>query len=507
MEEAESSYVVRDGRIEIVEKTWGLWESTNPYFRFPSLGHMFSMASQYIFGHWIHAGKTMGLAPYGDPRAFPEQIIEFTEQGLRIDTEWIIRLPPRSSLAAHLDETCRNLAAKVQAELESAMLFLTRRLHERTGCKDLCISGGVALNSVANGRVLRESPFEQLFITPAAGDSGIAIGAAMYGYHLTLGATCPWKSKGDFMGRPYTQCEIESALSGNQFVQFELVDDPGRLAAEDIAAGRIVAWFEGASEFGPRALGHRSILADARDAGIKTRLNETVKFRESFRPYAASILTEHLAEYFELDVSSPFMLMVAVARTEKRQQILGICHVDDTCRLQTVSPTYDGRYRSLLEHFLRITGVPLILNTSLNIRGEPMVETPADALQCFSGSAIDVLYLNNYRVTKTSIADVQDFERLVPALNEGVSLTSKSRVRDSAFLPPSLYAQTRAGHNLQLDPIQAALLYLVDGKKSIAEISEALSESTSDVDLRSLLSGLNLHGLVSFVNNPKKDQT
>jgi carbamoyltransferase len=212
MEEAESLYDADGSELRVVEKRWGLWEAGKPFLRFPSLGHMYSMASQYIFGGWEHAGKTMGLAPYGDAARFPDPIIECTDDGMTLDTAWITRLPERSPEPAHLDDVCRDVAAKVQAELERGIVHLCKLLHRATGRERLCLSGGVALNTVTNGRILRETPFSELFVTPAAGDTGTAIGAALYGHRLAAGELPGWSREDDFHGREYMDDELPAAL-------------------------------------------------------------------------------------------------------------------------------------------------------------------------------------------------------------------------------------------------------------------------------------------------------
>ncbi|HEX6870558.1 MAG TPA: carbamoyltransferase C-terminal domain-containing protein, partial [Micromonosporaceae bacterium] len=426
MEEAESMYLVdRTDCLTVVRKRWQLWDSSDPFLRFPSLGHMYSVASEYIFGHMQHAGKTMGLAPYGDASALPDPIIEYTVDGMRIDTEWVTRLPPRSDLPAHEDPTCRNVAAKVQAELERAVLHLCHELHAATGADELCLSGGVGLNSVANGLILRQTPFSRLFVTPAAGDSGVAIGAALYGHHQVTGARPRWRDYDNYHGHVYTSAEVRDAIDERAgFVEATEVPDVVEAAVRDILDGRFVGWFEGGSEFGPRALGHRSILCDPRPPDMRDRLNATVKFREPFRPYAASVLEEHVKEYFDVVDVDPFMMTVAPLVKPKTDVIASVCHVDDTCRIQTVAPDHPGWYRALIERFYQLTGVPLVLNTSFNIRGEPVIETADDALRCFLGCNLDVLYLNGLRVTKLTVATADDPEDLVPSLNDGLSLVA-----------------------------------------------------------------------------------
>lgn len=498
MEEAESQYVGRRDSLALIDKRWGLWESCQPYYRFPSLGHMFSMASQYIFGHWIHAGKSMGLAPYGDATALPGEIVTCTEQGISVNTRWIDDLPPRSGEAAHLDKTCRDLAAKVQSEIEKAMLHLAHGLYRKASSPNLCLCGGVALNSVVNGRLLREAPFDDVYIPPAANDTGIAIGAALYGYHQLTGTLPRWQYTHDFHGREYTNAEVSEVVSSNNCVNTTRPRDPAESAASDIAAGKVIAWFEGASEFGPRALGHRSILCDARDADIKNRLNSTVKFRECFRPYAASILSEHSSDFFELDRDSPYMLFVARVRACKLDLIPGVCHVDGTCRVQTVSSGYVGAYRRLIECFMSLTSVPMVLNTSLNVRGEPIVETPADAVRCFLATNIDVLYLNGLRITKIVLNKHRENGRLVPVLNEGLTMKDEATSVGGKWIPEAVHVQTRTGYKMTIDPIDRDVLRAVDGVRTAEEIRDTLSGEILVSVVINRLERFQTQGLVSF---------
>jgi carbamoyltransferase len=329
MEESESMYMVdEDDSLTLVRKRWGLWVSSDPFLRFPSLGHMYSVASEYIFGHMQYAGKTMGLAPYGDASRFPDPFIEYTPDGLVIDTEWITKVPARSSEPAHLDPICRDMAAKVQAELERAVLYLCTELHTLTGAEELCLSGGVGLNSVTNGMILRQTPFTRLFVTPASGDSGVAIGAALYGHRETTHQRVCWRSYDNYHGYCYTSQEVRAAIKNRAlFVDAEPVADIAGSAALDIANGKFVGWFEGGSEFGPRALGHRSILCDPRPPEMRDRLNALVKFREPFRPYAASVLAEHVKEYFDAADDDPFMMTVAPVRESRATAVASGCHL------------------------------------------------------------------------------------------------------------------------------------------------------------------------------------
>jgi carbamoyltransferase len=495
MEEAESLYRASDKDIEVIEKRWGLWQASRPYYKFPSLGHMFSVASQYIFGDWIHAGKTMGLASFGDPRALEKQIVNYASSEMSVSTDWINKMRPRSQQPAHLDKTCCDIAAKVQFELEEALMFLVRRLYDRTHCDNLCISGGVALNSIANRRIVHEGPFAKVFVTPAANDSGVAIGAALFGFQRLTNDRPLLTYTDDFHGRTYSDSEIGEVLSHNSLVKTERVHDSALSAARDIANGKIIGWYEGGSEFGPRALGHRSIICDPRDEAVKDRLNETVKFREIFRPYAAAILSEYRGDFFELDCDSPFMLLVAKVRDEKRPLIPGVCHVDGTCRVQTVACDYDGNFRKLIECFKQITDVPLVLNTSFNIRGEPVVETPEEAIQCFLGSNINVLYLHNYRITKVSINDTEEFHTLVPVVNRNLSLAAVSKSAEGKWGDTNPYVQTRTGHKINISEAEWEALKLVDAERTVGEIAELLPEQS---DFHEIFGSLQRRGFLSF---------
>jgi carbamoyltransferase len=471
MEEAESSFAFTDGDLRLVERRWGLWEAELPYIRFPSLGHMYSAASQYIFGHWVHAGKTMGLAPHGDPSNIPEPIVTYGSGGLSIDTEWILRQPPRSDKPAHLDSTCCDIAAKVQVELEDALLFLARRLHDATGMSRLCFSGGVALNGVANARLRREGPFSEMFVTPAASDSGTCVGAAVYGHARLTGEIPRWNDYSDFLGAEYGADRVGTAVRAvGDFVRPAKPQDPATDAAKDIAGGRVVGWFEGRSELGPRALGHRSILCDPRSESICDYLNEWVKFREPFRPYAASVLEEHAHRYFEVEWIDRFMLSVVNVRPEYRDLLPSIRHIDDTCRIQMVPKGEEG-YRRLIEAFFEATGLPLVLNTSLNIRGEPIVETPEDALACFLGTNIDLLYVEGRRLEKPVLdAEAVDAD-LVPHPNPGVAVNSKVAWSTDRWSLEGPEALTRTGDRVQISEIEASVLRRVDGLASVGELT------------------------------------
>ncbi|MCX7181024.1 MAG: carbamoyltransferase [Proteobacteria bacterium] len=411
-----------------------------------SLGLLYS-AFTYYTGFKVNSGeyKLMGLAPYGQPKytkVILERLIDVKPDGsFRLDLEYfdfctgmtmtnekfagLFGLAPRDP-ADPLTQDHMDLAASVQAVTEEVMLKLTRSIASETGIKNLCLAGGVALNCVANGKILRDRSFDKIWIQPAAGDAGGALGAALSAYYGFLGNERAPSSGGDrmrgsYLGPAFEQDEIEKRLNAAGAV-FEVLDEAALIArvAADLAESRAVGWFQGRMEFGPRALGGRSILGDARSPTMQSVLNLKVKFRESFRPFAPSVLRETVGDWFELDEDSPYMLLVAGVKQERRremtaeeQQLFGIAklnvprseipavtHVDYSARIQTVHAETNPRYHALISEFRRLTGCPVVVNTSFNVRGEPIVGSPEDAFRCFMGSDIDVLAIGGCYLTK-----------------------------------------------------------------------------------------------------------
>ena len=409
-----------------------------------SLGFLYS-AFTYYTGFKVNSGeyKLMGLAPYGEPK-YKDKILEHLIDvkadgsfrlnigyfdfctGLTMTSQRFHDLfggPPRKPdqllTPYHMD-----LAASIQAVTEEIVLRLTRSLCEETGIRNLCLAGGVALNCVANGKVLRDACCDRIWIQPAAGDAGGALGAALAGYHLQLGRARTANGdamKGSFLGPAFTQREIEDRLT-RCGARFEVLEDSALIAtgAEDLARSKALGWFQGRMEFGPRALGNRSILGDPRSPGMQKTLNLKIKYRESFRPFAPSVLRERVSDWFELDCDSPYMLLVAdvvrsrrreMTREEKqlfgidklnvpRSEIPAVTHVDYSARVQTVHEDTNPRYHALLSAFERKTGCPVLVNTSFNVRGEPIVCTPEDAFRCFMGSELDALAAGNCYLRK-----------------------------------------------------------------------------------------------------------
>jgi carbamoyltransferase len=293
-----------------------------------------------------------------------------------------------------------DIAASVQKVCEEVVLRMTRYIHKETGLPNLCMAGGVALNCVANGRVIRETPFKNLFVQPAAGDAGGAVGVAHYLYNTIEKQPRGRAWSHAYLGPAYNDAEIREYLdsAGAKYrllSDAELVQSTARLLSQ----GNVIGWFQGRMEFGPRALGGRSILADPRDPKMRDTLNMKIKFREGFRPFAPSVLADKASDWFEIDCDSPYMLLVAQVREGKRV-IPSVTHVDNSARLQTVTREESPLYYALIEEFERITGVPVIINTSFNVRGEPIVCTPHDAYLCFMRTNMDQLVLGHHLLEK-----------------------------------------------------------------------------------------------------------
>ena len=395
-----------------------------------SLGIFYTAVTQWLgFPRYGDEGKVMGLAPYGRPR-YADRIRElvsldgplfelgleyFTHDTEGVDMTWdeasptigriysdrlVELLGPAREPSAPVTELYEDVAASLQAVLEDAYLHLCTTLHDRTGLPNLCLAGGVALNAVANGRILLETPFRELYVQPAAGDSGTAVGAAYYVWNQELAQPRAFVMEHAYTGPEFSDEEIRAALAVAG-LQGERVDDEALFAevAERIAAGDVVGWFQGRMEFGPRALGHRSIVADPRSHSMKDVLNARIKHREPFRPFAPSILAERTAEWYEQDYPSPFMVLVYKTAADKREAVPAVNHVDDTGRLQTVERHVEPRYHRLISEFERRTAVPILLNTSFN-ENEPIVMTPQDALETFKKTRMDVLALGNWLVRR-----------------------------------------------------------------------------------------------------------
>ncbi len=389
-----------------------------------SLGLLYLCVTEYLgFKENSGEGKVMGLAPYGHPtRAADFAEILRVGPGFRLHLDlryfdvhlgrhdyvtplFIDRFGPRRAPEGPIEPHHKDVAASLQAHAEQVILHLAGELQRRTGLKRLCLAGGVALNSAANGRLRREGLFDEIYVQPAANDAGTSMGAALLLHHFRLerpGAQTRigHASWGPRYERSQLNAAVERLSTELENVDISRVEVAAEQAARDIAAGRIVGWFQGRMEVGPRALGNRSILADPRGASMKDHINARVKHREGFRPFTPAVLEERAAEYFEVVGPSPFMLEICHVRPEKRDEIPAVTHVDGTARLQTVDEMDAPSFHSLISAFAELTGTPVIVNTSFNVRGEPIVCNPEDAIRCFLSTGIDILYLEDLRLAK-----------------------------------------------------------------------------------------------------------
>ncbi|HKW15646.1 MAG TPA: carbamoyltransferase [Candidatus Krumholzibacteria bacterium] len=384
-----------------------------------SLGLLYS-AYTYYLGFKVNSAeyKVMGLAPYGEPK-YVDKVMETIsynddgsfkmnmkyfsyDYGLQMTNKNMEELfgQKKREPESKLDQFHKDVAMSVQVVTEEIVLRMVRHAHELTGSKNLCMAGGVALNCVANGRVVKETPYKDVFIQPAAGDAGGAVGVATYLYHTVLGNERKWEWEHAYLGPEYSTDEIRKFLDENGIVYKEF-DENGMLDAtvQALVDQKTIGWFQGRMEFGPRALGARSIIADARNPENKSVVNLKIKFRESFRPFAPYVLEEKCNEWFELDIPSPYMLLVADVREGKRT-IPAVTHVDQSARIQTVNEKENKRYYQLLKRFDEKTGCPLIINTSFNVRGEPIVCKPDEAYTCFMRTNMDVLVLDKFVMYK-----------------------------------------------------------------------------------------------------------
>lgn len=425
--EAESYYVFEGTELTPVRKVWlpvAQGVLSDDFTRMAGAGAMYSRVSDYVFGNWNKCGEVMGLAPYGGPNDAIPRLIEYRDGATWVLERWPDQLRHPFvrndedehggwETSEHMQHW-RDLAWRVQDDLEQLMLARARELHERTGQRNLVLAGGVALNCVANGKLARETPFENVWVQPAAGDSGIALGCAYYGELQVLGQARSFVMRTDKIGQVYGDDEIDEALSTkpwSRLVSVRRSDDVARETAQALADGKVVGWYQGGAEFGPRALGHRSILCDPTDPEAKERLNARVKHRQAFRPFAPAVLAEKAEEWFEEGPASDHMLFVRTVRKDKAAQLPAITHVDGTARLQTVRKDEDAEFHALISAFEEIRGVPIVVNTSFNVKGEPIVETPEDALHCFLGTDMDLLVIHDRIVTKRRL--FRRFHRLV----------------------------------------------------------------------------------------------
>jgi len=430
--------VGRENKLEILKE-----------IQFPhSLGLLYS-AFTYYTGFKVNSGeyKLMGLAPYGEPKykkLITDNLIDIKDDGsFKLDQSFfeystglkmisnkfskLFGNKPRNPEKKKLTQFHMDIASSIQEVTEDVMLGITNSLAKEYNIKNLCLAGGVALNCVANGKILRSGKFKNIWIQPAAGDAGGSLGAAIGLWHIELKKNRTINSKdnmnGSYLGPEYSNSEIEKQLK-EAGANFEILDDQQLIEKTvlELCGGKAVGWFQGRMEFGPRALGCRSILGDARSTTMQKDLNLKVKYRESFRPFAPSVIREDLSDWFEMDCDSPYMLFVSDVATNKRRsmtkdekalfginklnvkksEIPAVTHVDYSARIQTVHKETNSKYYKLLSEFKKKTGCPVLVNTSFNVRGEPIVNTPEDAFNCFMGTELDILAIGNCYLNKES---------------------------------------------------------------------------------------------------------
>jgi carbamoyltransferase len=454
----ESAILTVDGVGEWVTATCGIGKGNDirlfKQMDFPhSIGLLYSAFTAFL-GFEVNEGeyKVMGMAPYGEPRYVDKVwklVHQNTDGSFSLDMDYfsfhhstektyskkfeqLFGAPRPTKLhfftegtgfpkyfgepPANIHEISKinqhyaDIAASIQRVTEELILGMARNLQKETGLKNLCIAGGVGLNSVANTRIMRETQFEQVFVQPAAGDGGGALGAALWAYNTLLGKPRNFRMDHAYWGRSYGASEITTFLQSNK-IPYHLIENEDQMldqVVERLMGGKVIGWYQGRFEWGPRALGHRSIIADPRNPDMKDIVNSKIKFREPYRPFAPSVLAESAEKYFELPRATShyparYMLYVVPVKPEAQSTLPAITHVDGTGRLQTVFKDQSPRYYKLIERFGQATGVPVILNTSFNLRGEPIVTTPANAFNTFIKSEMDTLVLDNYLIEKSSL--------------------------------------------------------------------------------------------------------
>ena len=387
--------------------------------KFPhSLGFLYSSFTSYLgFKPDCDEGKVMGLAPLGKLTYYKKirKLFRLTRDGgFKLNTKFfyfhvgrgwyspkLVELLGKERMpGAGIEQRHKDIAASLQKVTEVVCFHFLKYLYSITKCQNLCLSGGVALNSVMNGRIYDNTKFKNIFIQPAAGDAGCALGAAYYIYNIILKRNRIYvPAFNPYLGPECNNSQIKKSLDISK-LPYTFVKDTAKLAAKLLSKGKIIGWFQGRMEVGPRALGNRSILADPRKADMKDIVNKLVKHRESFRPFAPSILEEEMKNYFEKDISAPYMLKVFMIKKDKQRLIPAVTHVDGTGRAQSISKRLNPLYYRLIKNFKDITGVPVIFNTSFNVMGEPIVNTPEDAIRCFYSTGMDYLFLGNYLLKK-----------------------------------------------------------------------------------------------------------
>jgi carbamoyltransferase len=413
----DATIVIIDGR--------GAWETTSIWYGHDgkidhvltipwpnSLGLFYAEFTYYLgFNKYSDEWKVMGLAPYGKPGIDLTEFIKFNNIPYWVNSRKLLGqkyndvsaiesiLGPRRIPETKIEQRHQDIAFAVQDACEQGMLAVVKLAVEKTKCGNLCLAGGVAMNSKANGKIFTSGVIDQIFIQPAATDDGTALGAALYPYLKHEGKLPMNKMENAYWGSEYSDGEIENLLKIYK-LRYTHLENPSQTAAELLSQGKIIGWFQGRMEFGPRALGNRSILSDPREAEMKDKVNDAVKFRENWRPFAPSMLAEAASDYLQNIQESPFMILTDQIKADKKSVIPAVTHVDGSARPQTVYKDVNPRYYELIKHFKKLTGVPVVMNTSFNLRGEPIVCSPTEAIRTFMSSGMDALVVGSYLLEK-----------------------------------------------------------------------------------------------------------
>ncbi len=512
--EAESVYRFDGLRLERLFKRWTREHTP--------VGAVYSRVASHVFGDWNVCGKVMGLAPWSGEWAAdapPRSILSGSLESLAIDWERLRAEPgPNAWAAGEHRSSHTRLCADVQRDLEDVLLEFLTRLQRTTGATCVALVGGVALNSTANGRIAREAGFEHVVVPPWPGDDGVALGCAHFGHHLLRpDARPPRAPTSPYLGSSASRAQLDEALDEvAPWIEWSECDgagcapdpaaiDPawlgsarGRIecAADALARGEVVGWFQGRSEFGPRALGHRSILATPADAGMVERINAAIKKREAFRPFAPTVLAERAEEFFEDVTPSPWMSLTVRTKPEARARIPAVVHVDGTARLQTLARDDEPLFRALIDAFAQRTGLPLVLNTSLNMRGQPLAESATDALALFLDSALDLLVLEDRAVRRRPFPERSEHATALPRPHPGYSAEVVTNA-DGDAVSVALMAH---GDNWTSDALELTVLEACTGEISLSDLVAELGaelEATQD-ELLEVLRTLHARRLVSF---------
>lgn len=525
--EAESVYRFEGGQLQSLWKRW-IREHT-PVFLYnygfenqESLGAVYSRVSSHVFGDWNACGKIMGMAPWaphwrpsGDAAEGsgaadwqPQPVMTGPLERLTVNWQRLRQEPAPNQWQEHEHRPAyARLSADVQRDLEEVMLEFLSRLQKQTGERNLCLVGGVALNSTMNGRIIREAGFDQVYIPPWPGDDGIAVGCAQFGHALlqaesdaTATATANPSATpnppaantsrrqyvGPYLGGSAEQSDIDDALKQAK-PWIEVGDGGVHAAADAIAAGQVIGWFQGRSEFGPRALGNRSILATPADGDMIDRINAMIKKRESFRPFAPTVLAEHAADWFADVAPSPFMSLTVPTHEHQRQRIPAVVHVDGTARIQTLEREHNPLYHDLVSAFHQRSGLPMVLNTSFNIKGEPIVETADDALRHFLDSDLDLLFLGDLCIRKRPFPSHEKLAELHPVAHPGFTAQMLSNAEGEAM---QIHLMAH-GQNWEADQLELGVLEACTGESTAADLLNDF-ETEFDVDPADVLRCLQL---------------